>query len=245
MNNLSPPKQFIIPGNLRQVAFYDLLADAVFQHRYAISAKDNYTQSRFARASILASSLCVECVANCLFDSLNASKNKQAEFGKLPIIFKYSTYFHVKNVKGFDKNRVEVLRIDDLARARNDHVHPKTQSLPVRMATPEDGGADWIFPMTLDCDLWENILIPKRSMLWSGENSLTVLKAISEFFKYIFVSLHDFTEEELHAIFMPRVETANIMMPVLFDEIRSELERIDIEGVDFSYFWFFPESDKA
>lgn len=245
MNNLSPSKQFKIPGHFRQVAFYDLLADAVFQNRYASEATDNYAQSRFARASILASSLCVECVANCLFESLNPSKNKLAEFGRLPIIFKYSTYFHAKNVKSFDRDRVEVLRIDDLARARNDHVHPKTQSLPVTMSTPEDGGADWILPMTLDCDLWKSLLIPKRSMLWSGENSLTVLKAIAEFFKYIFVSLHDFTDEELQAIFMPRIEAANMIMPVLFDEIRAELESIDSEGVDFSYFGLFPEPAKV
>lgn len=245
MNNLSPPKKFTLPGFFRQIAFYDLLADAVFQNRFASEATDSYTQSRFARASILASSLCVECVANCLFDSLNPSKNKQSDFGKLPIVFKYSTYFHTKNVKGFDKDRVEVLRIDDLARARNDHVHPKTQSLPVSMSTPEDGGSDWILPMTLDCDLWKNLLIPKRSMLWSAENSLTVLKAIADFFKYIFVSLNDFTDEELQAIFLPRIEVKNIIMPVLFDEIRAELESIDSEGIDFSYLGIFSASSKV
>ena len=59
------------------------------------------------------------------------------------------------------------------------------------------------------------------------------------------MSLHDFTNEELQAIFMPRIEAANMIMPVLFDEIRAELESIDSEGVDFSYFGLFPEPAKV
>lgn len=71
MSDPSFPEGLKLPGVFRYGAFYDLLADAVFQHRQAVKATDNYTINRFARASVLAATVGIECAANCLLATVD------------------------------------------------------------------------------------------------------------------------------------------------------------------------------
>lgn len=63
-----------LPATYRYTGFYDLLADAIFQHRLAASCTDSYLMNRHARSSVIASALSIECAANCLLGSVELPK---------------------------------------------------------------------------------------------------------------------------------------------------------------------------
>jgi hypothetical protein len=242
INTSTSAKKPSLSGTFKVVSIYDLLSDAVFQHRHAKLAKDSYSISRFARASILASALSVECVANCLLDSLKLDGPLHGDLDKLPALSKFATYFQIKTIEGFTRGRIEVQRMAELMAARNTHVHPKVQSIPAELSPVEDANDEWIFPFGFSSAPWPGLKIPKSSMVWSSDSSLSVLTAIAEFFSFIFTSLK-LEEEDLKHIFMTRFEFGEVRMGMLFDEIHDELKGIGKEGVDFSCFGIFSDED--
>jgi hypothetical protein len=234
------PEDLTVPAVFRYSAFYDLLADAVFQHRHAKRAEDSYIMSRFARASVLASALSVECLANCLLTSLDISRSLFDELDRLTPIAKIETYLGLRAVNGFDRGRAEVQRVAELVKARNDHVHPKASAITAAVSKPQDGGENWVFPFGLDGEHWNQLRIPKRSMFWSATSSLAALGAIAGFYTYLFTALLKATEDELHSILPSRLEIGDAHILAVFEEIRSELQNIEEKSIDFSFFGLFP-----
>lgn len=233
------PDDSVVPAVFRYSAFYDLLADAAFQHRHAKQATDSYTMSRFARASVLASALSVECAANCLLFSLHLSKPLLTELDKLTPVAKVEAYLRLRAVDGFDRGRAEVQRVVELVKARNDHVHPKASAIRAELTSPQDGGDNWILPVNLDGEHWNQLRIPKRSMFWSDASSLAALGAVASFFTYLFATLLNATEDELHGILPSRLEIGDAHILAVFDEIQTELQSTVDHGIDFSFFGLF------
>ena len=133
-------------------------------------------------------------------------------------------------------------RIGELMSARNTHVHPKVKSMSAELLPIKDGESEWMLPFDFDVAHWKGLNIPKSSMVWLSHNSLSVLKAIAEFFSFIFTSLN-LDEGDLQHIFMTRLELGEMRMGVLYDEIRSELKEIRKDGVDFSCFGIFSDEE--
>lgn len=229
-------KNLAVPAVFRYSAFYDLLADAAFQHKHAKEATDSYVMSRFARASVLASALSIECAANCLLASLDLSKNLQTELDKLTPIAKVEAYLKIRAIDGFNRGCEQVQQVAELVKARNDHVHPKSSAIPATVTEPQDGGSDWILPFNIDGEHWPQLNIPKRSMFWSATSSLAALKAVAGFYSYVFSTLMNSTTDELNGILPSRFEFGNAQILAVFEEIRSELRGGTGHGIDFSFF---------
>lgn len=244
MNKDSPPDTFAVPAAFRYVAFFDLLGDAVFLHGHATEAQGHYPPSRFARASVLASALSVECAANCLLATLDLSKSLTDEFDKMTPVGKIEAYLQLTGIEGFSRGRVEVARVVELVKARNEHVHPKAARMDGEIHAPRDGGAEWIVPGRFDGANYQNLEMPKLSMLWSASSSRAALVAVADFYAYLFRDLIKAPEHEMNAALMSRMEfggkqTPGVHMPSLADEIRDELRGAGAFGADFSCFGLF------
>lgn len=224
-----------IPATFRYSAFYDLLSDAAFQHRQAKSQNDSYQMNRYARASVLAASLSIECAANCLISSLDLSKSLHSEVDRLASIAKIEIYMKLREVDGFDRGCSAVQRAADLLNVRNHHVHPKATKIPASVSNPQDGGENMIFPMNIESEGWKHLKIPKHSMFWSSNSSFAALSTVRAFYKYIFCDLLNATTNDLDIMLQSRLEIGNTSVHAIFDEMTTELQIAGEYGIDFKF----------
>lgn len=234
------PQDVSIPAEYRYIAFFELLADAILQHREASRTTEPFMMNRFARASILASALSVECAANCLLIELDTSKKLSDEFDRMNPLSKIEVYLKLNSKPALDRGNVKVAKISDLINARNDFVHPKVKGLPATMSMPQDAGKEWMFPFKIDGVHHTQLPIPKVPLFWSAENSLATLTAVADFFRYLFCTLLSADHEKMHSMLISRVEAGNVHIPAVYDEIRTIIQSMKDVGVDFSYFGLFP-----
>ncbi|AWI79496.1 hypothetical protein CEW87_09010 [Parazoarcus communis] len=223
------------PATFHYIAFYDLLADAAFQHRCATAESDSFRMNRYARASVIAAALSVECAANCLIHSLELSATLRTELDKLSPLAKVETYLQLSEFGALDRGRVEVQRMKELITARNEYVHPKVAAIGAVVEEPKDAGHEWHVPFSIDGEHWSGLQIPKKAMFWSNANSQTTLRAIAEFFRYLFVELMKSTSEQLHGILPSRIQIGDVHMLAVFEEFKREIAGASEFGADFSY----------
>ena len=233
---------FSAPASFHYIAFYDLLADAAFQHRNAAAELDSFRMNRFARASIIAAALSVECAANCLIHSLELSAALRIELDKLPALAKIETYLLLSHFGALNRGRLEVQQMKELISARNEYVHPKVTKIEATVEEPKDAGHEWLVPFELEGVHWSGLDIPKKPMFWSKTNSQITLQAIAAFFRYLFVDLMNSTSEQLHGILTSRFQVGNTYMPAVFDEFKAEIAGAIEFGADFSFLSFVPEA---
>ena len=223
------------PAKFRYIAFFDLLADAVFLHQKANIEPNPYLSSRFARGSISASSLSTECFANCLLTILQPTRSLANDLDKLPPLSKIDVALRLQGSKALDRGRIEVQRVAELIQARNDYVHPKASAVEASISTPQDAENEWVLPVSMNAELWRGLEIPKPAMFWSKENSLSTLSAICLFFRYVIVDLMNGDEDLINEFFISRVEFGNIQMPGVYDEFRELLQSASKFGLDFTF----------
>lgn len=224
-----------VPANYRYTGFFDLLADALYQHKLAKGCTDPYLMNRHARASILAGILSLESASNCLIESLEISSSFRSELDKLPLLAKIEAYFRFRNLEGFDRGRSEVQKINELVRARNDFVHPKTTNIKTDVGQMEKEGAQYKLPMALHGVHYQAVGIPKHGMFWSADNALSALSAIVEFFKYVFSELMQAPTEEIQELLLSRFEIQHVHIMSLFEEFRAEFEGASEFGIDLGF----------
>ncbi len=224
-----------IPANFRFTGFYDLLADAVYQHKLANQCDDSYLMNRHARASISASILTLESASNCLIRSLEISSSFAGDLDKLPLLAKIEAYLGFRNIEKFDRGRNEVQRVVELVRARNDYVHTKAMNIKTDVSPMEKAGKHWKLPMSLHGDQWKAVGIPKRAMFWSANDSLSVLKVVVEFYMYLFVELMQADADQLQELLASRLEIKDVHILTLFDEFKAEFKEASVFGVDLSF----------
>ena len=225
-----------VPADFRYTGFYDLLADAVFQHRLAAKCTESYSMNRHARASVMASALSVECAANCLLNSLDLPSALLNDLDKISALSKIDSAIRLRSDSKLDRGRNEVQKIAELIKARNDYVHPRATNIKADVALPEDAGENWLLPMSLDGEHWPAIGIPKKAMLWSEDSSLATLKAVAAFFKYVFVEVLDASMDELHSMLPSVMQMGDVQILAIFEEFRSELKSANEFGIDLSFF---------
>lgn len=224
------------PATFRYTGFYDLLVDAIFQHRLAANCTDSYSMNRYARSSVIASALSIECAANCLLGSAELPTALLNDLDRLSPLSKIDSALRLKAISKLDRGRNEIQKVAELIKARNEYVHPRATTIRAGIALPEDAGKDWLFPMTLEGENWTALGIPKKSMFWSKNSSLAALKAISEFFKYVFVELLNASDDDLHHILPALMQLGDVQILAVFEEFRSELKSALEFDVDFSFF---------
>ncbi len=223
-----------IPAKYTYIAFLDLLADALFQHQMAENEANSYMASRLSRASIIASSLSVECFANCLL-ALLPSRKLSKDIDKLPPLSKIDLSLRLKQFLEIDRGRLEVQQVADLMKARNDVVHSKRVAIQASMDLPRDAGNEWMFPITMSGEHWRGLGIPKQAMFWSKKDSFKTLSVISSFYRYVLVGLMQADEEMISKVLISRAELGNVLMPGVYDEFRDLLASASRLGVDFSF----------
>lgn len=224
------------PATYRYTGFYDLLADAIFQHRLAASCTASYLMNRHARSSVIASALSIECAANCLLGSAKLPRALSKDLDKLPPLSKIDAALRLMSACKLDRGRNEVQKVSELITARNEYVHPRATNINAGIAPLEDAGKNWLLPMTLDGEHWPTIGIPKKGMFWSKDSSLAALKAISAFFKYVFVELLNASNNDLHCMLPSLIQIEDFDLIAIFEEFSSELKSALEFEVDFSFF---------
>lgn len=224
-----------IPATYRYIAFFDLLADAIFQHKMAMNETNPYLCSRYARASISASALSVECFANCLLALSESPKKLLEELDKLSPIPKVEIALRLQGLGDLDRGRAEIQKIAELIKARNEFVHSKLTALEAGIGLPQDAGTEWIVPISMTGEQWRQLGIPKVAMFWSKESSLSVLSAISSFYRHVLVDVMKANEELVNGAFISRAEFGGVRMPGVYDEFREQITAATEFGVDFSF----------
>ncbi|WMD19669.1 hypothetical protein RAS12_24090 [Achromobacter seleniivolatilans] len=229
------PKTLTVPAKFRYVAFYDLLTDAAFHHRLASDIDNSFVMSRHARASVIASALSIECTANCILESVDAPKALRDEIDKLAPLPKIETALRMQGITSFDHGSHVVQKAADLIRARNDYVHPKAAAWEAELHEPEDAGSDWMIPFSIQGGNWKSIDIPKQASFWSKDASLSALRVVCDFFRYLFVEVVKADDEALNRMLPSRLEFADVLMPAVFDEFIQETAALTKDGIDFSF----------
>ena len=77
--------------------------------------------------------------------------------------------------------------------------------------------------------------IPKQATFWSKDASLSVLRVVCDFFRYLFVEVMKADDEALHRMLPSRLEFGNVLMPAVFDEFTRETAVLKKDGIDFSF----------
>jgi hypothetical protein len=128
-----------VPAKFIHTGFIDLLCDSIFNYRKASESSDSYEINRYARASISASFLSIECCANVLLQELGIPKSTLNDYDRLPPISKIETYFNMAGSgNNLDRGDYRVQKIRELIKVRNDFVHPKIQKINAGISFPED-----------------------------------------------------------------------------------------------------------
>lgn len=224
-----------IPARFRYTGFYDLLCDAIFQHRLAKECSDSYEMNRHARASISASALVLECAANCLLTDADIPGALLEDLDKLPLISKFEVCLCIQEVNGFNRGRAEVQKVAELGKVRNEFVHAKIRYIQSELGSLNEEGPMVELPVSFDGEAWSALKIPKRPIFWSADSALAVIGAVVSFLSYVFVDLKGLAPEDIRNVLESRVEFENVIIPTQFDEFIRELEDVRKYGIDLEF----------
>ena len=224
-----------IPADFKYPGFYDLVCDSIYQHKLANKESNSFHENRHARSSIISSALLIESCANCLLSSLDISSKLGVDIDKLNVLAKFETYLRFNNVATFDRGNNKVEKIVELIKLRNEFVHPKVASIKTEIGQMENVGEQFSLPIELTGEQWKGLIIPKRSLFWSADSSLKVLKAVSEFMDYLFFELLELQDEDVRHFLMSRFEFPKVTMPAVFDVFETEIISAKEFGVNFDF----------
>ncbi len=225
-----------MPATFKYNGVLDLLCDAAFQCRLARGCDNSYQMNRHARASILSSALALESAANSLLRSLELSTGFAEELDKLPVLAKFDVYLRCKQTNlQLDRGRMEVQRVRELLRARNDYVHPKVQTIPTDVSSPEEQGERLVLPLSLTGQMWDAVKIPKRPMFWSADSAQSALSATVGFLKLIVQDCANLSPEEARYFMHSRLEFGDAHVIASFDEFESELRDASDLALNFEF----------
>lgn len=233
--NRRDPDDLRVPAIYRYSPFLDLLADAAFQQRHAAAAADDFHQNRFARASILASALCIECAANGFLESSDGDKALLKELDRLSTLSKFDVALRLAGKPGIDRGCQAVQRTQDLVAARNAHVHSRSMAIQAEVGMFQETDHGHELPVDLMPGLLPSLQIPRVPVLWSAQDADKVIIAVVSFLKYVFEKLLEATDEHLNSMLTSWIEVGNLFVASTFHEIHRELQALEERGVDLRH----------
>ncbi|MGL5373568.1 MAG: hypothetical protein ACRDA6_04095 [Aeromonas veronii] len=223
------------PVEFIHVGFFDLICDAIFHYRQSKDASDSYSMNRNARASIISSSLSLECYANALLQDIDSSNYCFKDLDKMTPLSKIEIYFKMNGItKNIDYGDHKIQKINELIQVRNSYVHSKSRVIKTTINSPQDGGTHWILPMELDGEQYKSLAIPKSPMFWGDDSARSILEAILSFYKYMF-DIFDKIKDKKSYLLMNRVCFDNVVMPNTFTEFDIELDNAEKLGLDIKF----------
>ncbi len=224
-------------------SFFDLLNDSLFQHRLSKNSS-GFASHCHARASITSSLLLIECAANSLIQELELNKHLQEPYDKLQPLAKIDTFLKLSGLHELERSCIEVQRISELLKARNDFVHPKTTIFKTEIDKLVEQTENYELPFKVTTEVWTGIKITKAAMFWSSEDSYKVLSAIRDFLAYLFLKLMQLDSQEIYLILVSSVSAIRssdgssadqVVIPLLFEEIKNEINLAKGADLDFCF----------
>ena len=105
-------------------------------------------------------------------------------------------------VRLLDRGRIEVQRISELIKLRDQFVHPKVKAKPFNDLCRDGQGN---FVGTPVSELFDGLKIEKGGP-WSKEDAVTVLKAVFAFLNYYFIDLICFSHKKVFSLLVAAFE---------------------------------------
>ncbi|TZF83445.1 hypothetical protein FW784_12980 [Lysobacter lacus] len=213
----------------------DLLADAAYHHQLAKQHPQGYEASRSARASVVASCLSIECLANCLLSTIDVNGPLASEVDKMSALGKIDIFLLLRGLEAIDRGGSAAQQAAELIKARNDYVHPKISTFPADLKPFEESETHFVLPFTVNAEFWPALKIPKQSLVWDSTASGRALRAVASFFSSILIDRLGASKDDLAKLIMPRVEFAHFAMPAVYEEYVVELGKLATDQIDFSF----------
>lgn len=193
----------MIDNYLEERSFTQLIGDAIFFEKCSRMEKDLYNKQRFARASIILSTLCLECGANCLLKNLQLSKQYSIDIDRLPFISKYDTFAQIGYDKSLDRGRKECQKVMELKQLRDRYVHSKTKKINLEFTSMEDVGENYKVNIDFAGKTKKAIGIDENSRFWFHKDAVAALDAIVSFFNYYFIDLLSIDKKDVFSLLSP------------------------------------------
>ena len=234
-----------IPVEFKYNGVLDLACDAAFQLRLSQETDNSYVMNRHARASIFSSALLLESTANALLATCELSSRMLQDVDKLSVLAKFELFTTISNPDAqFDRGSAIIQRIQELIRARNDFVHPKTKPIPTDITGfgPNSNG-QWAMPFELTGEKYDGLGIPKRSMFWNADNAESVFRATITFLKFMICDVASFTPDDAQTSLHSYLQVGDASVIATFDEFRTELSNLNDLNLDLSFLGVVPIPD--
>jgi len=171
--------------------FYILFQDAIQflnDSDAALDKEDYYGMERFARSSIIDSTLLLECSANCCLDTLNTTNSFKKDLDKLPALSKFE--FYLSNIftdRNFDRGCTEIQNVAELKTIRDLIVHPKVQR--TKWERIDD------FRSHADFGTTERLKIPRTIEEFHLNDALICLRVLCSFLDHFFTNLCNYNPQ--------------------------------------------------
>lgn len=223
-----------MPASMRQTAFTELVGDAVSFYRLARDTSLAEQAHRFARQSILLSSLTIECAANNLLWASAANPALRADLERLSPLSKMDACLQFLG-KSLDRSRVEVQWVKELIAARNDYVHPKVVVLEAEVGFPQDGGEEWLMPLKMPAHFRKGLDIAKQAQFWDAKAAQRVLHCVTAFYKHLIDDVMQMDPRDLQRTFSSFVHLDEKPILAVSGPAGAVLEVRD-EGLDYAIY---------
>ena len=225
---MKAPAVFFHPG------YIDFVCDALFHLRCAKAAEQPYEINRYARASISAICLSIECFANALMSYPEISRQLSDELDKLNALAKIDASMKLAGIAyQIDASDHRTQQIKELIKVRNQFVHTKIARFKTEVGMPEDTGTDWSLPMTIEADQHKELRIPKNAVFWNADSAEKALSSALKFYNHCFAKIRNQNQEILMTL-LTRIEIADkvTIARSTYSDFDAELRRAKKDGLD-------------
>ena len=245
-------------SHFRDTECINLIVDSIFHYHNAKRTSCAFLQNRFSRSSIISSALVIECIANCLLDSSDFSKQYVKDLDKLNSMTKIETYLHLHRINCFDNGRCIVQQIKELIKLRNSFVHPKVTRKKVDIQKSQIDNLNGFEATQFEMSTGHSSIKPAlgvstQSNQWTSQDSHTCLLAVRDFLYYLFIETLQFESQEIVRVVYPQtvcrdieiptfneelpdeISVAQLELPRVYQELEEELSKAKESGIDFDF----------
>lgn len=171
-------------------SFFQLLSDAIHFLKLAKTTSGVYQSQRFARASIINSTLTIESAANCCLSKVKGTKSFIADIDRLTPFSKFDLFSKLHESDYIDRGSHITQKVIELKKIRDLAVHPKKLKIPIEVSLDNDKYESLIeMGVNFDASPLPATKIDKSSMFWFAKDAETALSTIFDFYDYYFMDL--------------------------------------------------------
>ena len=217
--------------------FGQLLCDAIFFEKMAKKESDQIILRKYARSSILMSTLTLECAANCCLNQFSANKQLLNDIDKLPFLSKFDLFAVLGFEKKIDYGRTEVQKINELKHIRDSIVHSKVTKTKLgsinqrdRTFFAEAANSSFSIKPKSGTGILDNY------QLVGHKDCFSALKSVIEFYNYFFSELLAMNKGLVFGLLNDTILSENEPAASYPPELFSEQEYLMSVGIE-QVFW--------